>query len=175
MSKMAVKLGGQNSSSGGSPCHEEIAPLPLRAGAAGGRAGGPAARSTMPGDSGGGADGATPVISAALPQGLRADGRSGIPGMVQHQGRRITGSSRYHWVLRVCRELIDENLTTTPHPHNETESSKEAATSAVQSRRQLRHTLSHSGLRRCSRPVVSPGNAMELGAQQGTQQGLNLP
>ena len=163
MSKMAVKLGGQNSSSGGSPCHEEDGPLPLRAGAAGGRAGGAAARFT------------TPVISAALPQGLRADGRSGTPGMVQHQGRRITGSSRYHWVLRACQELIDKNLTTPLHPHSETESSKEAATSTAQSRRQLRHILSHSGLRRCSRPVVSPGTAKELGAQQGAQQGLNLP
>ncbi len=104
MSKMAVKLGGQNSSSGGSPCHEEDGPLPLRAGAAGGRAGGAAARFT------------TPVISAALPQGLRADGRSGSPGVVQHQGRRITGSSRYRWVLRVCQEFIDKNLTTPPHP-----------------------------------------------------------
>ena len=163
MSKMAVKLGGQNSSSGESPCHEEDGPLPLRAGAAGGRAGGAAARFT------------TPVISAALPQGLRADGRSGIPGMVQHQGRRITGPSRSHWILRGSQELIDNNLTPAPHPHGETESSMEAATSIVQSRRQLRPTRSHSGLRRCSRPVVSPGNEMELGAQQGAQQGLNLP
>ncbi len=44
-----------------------------------------------PGDKGGGASGATSVLSAAsalsatLPKGLGASGRSGIPGMAQHQ------------------------------------------------------------------------------------------
>ena len=101
--RQAVKLAGQNSSSGGSPCRKEDDPLPPRAGAAGGKAGGSAARSMTPGDRGGGADGATPgdrgggaggatsvlsaasALSAALPKGLRAYGRSGIPGMAQHQ------------------------------------------------------------------------------------------
>ena len=101
--RLAVKLAGQNSSSGGSPCREEDDPPPPRAGAAGGKAGGSAARSMTPGDRGGGADGATSgdrgggagggtsgpsaasALSAALPEGLCAYGRSGIPGMAQHQ------------------------------------------------------------------------------------------
>ena len=48
-------------------------------------------------------------------------------------------------------------------PQSKTQSSKVAATSTAQSSRQLRPTRSHSGLRRCSRPVVSRRRAMELG------------
>ena len=80
-SEIATKLRHQNSSSGETPSLEEDAPLALCAGADEGSAGDATAKFT------------TSVLRAAPPQGLRADGRNGIPGKAQHQGRQMTTSS----------------------------------------------------------------------------------
>ncbi len=77
-SQMKTTLKHQNSSNRGRPCHEEDAPLTWRAGAEEGITEDATAKFTMS------------VLRAAPPQGLRADGRNGIPGRAEHQGRIMT-------------------------------------------------------------------------------------
>ena len=115
------------------------------------------------------------VLRAAPPQGLRADGRNGIPGRAEHQGRIMTTRWTCHWLLGIREEVRNKHVIALPHTHSETDSNKEAATSTAQNRSERQHILQHTEPHRCSKPAASTGTAMEFGGAEDAQRGLDLP